>query len=163
VVLRHTNRAPAPRSVLEIHAGGDAQPRVALEPVEQSLEVVRREVDIAIELDEVVEGEVAGVLQAVVEGMHHGGARLSGLHVLARHDLDPRVVERIAAEDVGSGVPGAVVHDDPADRRERLFRHGTQCPFDIALLVLDGGDDQVARWQSGLHVHRTARRSALAE
>jgi len=47
-----------------------AKPRLKLEALEQGLEVVRRQLDVAVQLDKEVVCNVFSLLQTAVEGVH---------------------------------------------------------------------------------------------
>ena len=119
------SRLPLAVVLLEHDATGDAKPRVAVELGEQPDEVVRAQLDVAVELAEVGEQrKLAGIdrVQAVVEGARRrcdleAIIRRSGEARRSRDDVHEVEFARQAVDDLRRFVVGAVVDHQPVLRR----------------------------------------------
>ena len=123
------------------HPSRHAQPRVALELCQQPLEVVWRQLDVAVELGDVREGAPLDAVQSDVERARRGSRRQPVLHaalprllgdVQDLYEADPFGQPR---ENLGCAVGGAVVDEHPLIRRSCLARHRVGHQLEVGGLV----------------------------
>ena len=64
------------------------------------------------------------------------------------HQVDPRTADRVALDNFGSLISGAIIYNDPAQRRYCLSHHRGKGLFDKGSLIMRRRDENVFH-QSG--------------
>jgi hypothetical protein len=128
-------------------AGSGSDPRIALHPLHQQLEVADRELQIHVQLTDIVEVLQPHRLQAGVERRDHTRAHLPMAAIGAPHQAQVGQSAGVRLQDGRGIVSRSVVYDYPKGWRYRLSCHAVESATKILGLVPAWRDEQVSsRW-----------------